>query len=794
MFRNYIKFTLRNLRKLRMYMLFNLLGLTVGISCALLAVVFFLDETSFDKFHSKSDQLYRVVRTTNNENGVTDVRPDVSGLLGPALAEEQPEVTAATRLLPWFNEAVLSYDQRNLKMGQLVFADENFFQTFDFKLLRGNPEDVLVAPNSIVLTQTVAEGLFGSSDPVGKTIIGLNDVSFNVTGIVEDVPENSHIMFNALMSWSSTTQSGPLSFRFINNWLGQTVYTYLEMTPEFNQENFEARMNKTLYQNLPEREGVYNLSLQPFTDIYLGSVHMNGSRDVKLGSYDLLKIFGAIAAFILLIACLNYINISTSKAAKRAQEIGVRKVLGATKRQLTLQFIGDALVLCLLSTLLAVLMVDLFIPYFNSITGKTISSATILNADTLLYVGGLVLTVSLFAGFYPALVLSSMKPVQSLKKLNSKSTRGVLRQAMMVFQFSLSAIVIIGAVVVYQQNDLLMSKDLGFNKEQLIVMNLPGSLQSQADALKNELEAHPDVMMTSVCQAAMGDGTFSSGTFAEQSTEEISTEIFRVDYDFIKTWQLEMAEGRDFDRSLPSDAGGIIVNEAMVKAAGWTEGLGKKMRFQRDGGQEVPIIGVVKDFNYAPLTAYTVSPVVIYLDNRKSNLTVRVSGNNMREVLDHMENSWAKFEERVPFTYYFVDEHFAEMYEVESRFFKIIMIFSMISIFIACLGLYGLTAFTIEQKTKEIGIRKVLGAGLADVLYLINKRFAILILIAFALAVPVGYWASEEWLSQFPYRVSIGAMAFIAAGMMVFVVAALTTSHQAFRASKMDPVNSLRYE
>ena len=250
MFRNYIKFTLRNLRKLRMYMLFNLLGLTVGISCALLAVVFFLDETSFDKFHSKSDQLYRVVRTTNNENGVTDVRPDVSGLLGPALAEEQPEVTAATRLLPWFNEAVLSYDQRNLKMGQLVFADENFFQTFDFKLLRGNPEDVLVAPNSIVLTQTVAEGLFGSSDPVGKTIIGLNDVSFNVTGIVEDVPENSHIMFNALMSWSSTTQSGPLSFRFINNWLGQTVYTYLEMTPEFNQENFEARMNKTLYQNL----------------------------------------------------------------------------------------------------------------------------------------------------------------------------------------------------------------------------------------------------------------------------------------------------------------------------------------------------------------------------------------------------------------------------------------------------------------------------------------------------------------------------------------------------------------
>lgn len=775
-------------------MLLNLLGLTVGISCALLAVVFFLDETSFDKFHSKSDQLYRVVRTTNSENGVTDVRPDVSGLLGPTLADEYPEVTSATRIIPWFNEAVLSFEQRNLKMNQLVFADENFFETFDFELLRGNPSDVLAAPNSIVLTETVAEGLFGSLDPVGKTIVGLNDAKFNVTGIVADAPENSHIMFNALMSWSSTTQSGPLSFRFINNWLGQTVYTYLDMTPDFDKPDFETRMNQTLYQNLPQREGVYKLSLQPFTDVYLGSMHMNGSREVKLGSHDLLRIFGVIAAFILIIACLNYINISTSKAAKRAQEIGVRKVLGATRKQLTLQFIGDAFVLCLISTLLAILLVDLFVPYFNSITGKAISSATILTAETLVYVGGLLSMVSFFAGFYPALVLSSLKPVQSLKKISAKGARGILRQAMMVFQFSLSAIVIIGAVVVYQQNDLLMSKDLGFNKEQLIVLNLPGSLRNQADALKNELETHPDVMMTSLCQAAIGDGTFGSGTFAEQSTEEISTEIFRVDYDFIKTWQLQMAEGRDFDRNQPSDAGGVIVNEAMIKAAGWTSGLGKKVRFQREGGQEIPIIGVVKDFNYAPLTAYTVSPAVLYLDARKTNLTVRVTGNNMREVLDHMETSWSNFEERVPFTYYFVDKHFADMYEIESRFFKIIMIFSVISIFIACLGLYGLTAFTIEQKTKEIGIRKVLGAGLMDVLYLINKKFAMLIVVAFALAIPVGYWASDEWLSQFPYRISIGVMAFVAAGLMVFVVAAITTSHQALRASKMDPVNSLRYE
>lgn len=794
MIKNYIKFTLRNLRKLKVYMLFNLLGLTVGISCALLAVVFFLDETSFDKFHSKADQLYRVVRTTSTENGVTDVRPDVSGLLGPTLTEKYPDVKTATRIIPWFNEAVLSYEQRNLKMSQLVFADENFFETFDFELLRGNPADVLVAPNSIVLTETVAEGLFGSMDPIGRTIVGLNDVNFNVTGIVADAPENSHITFNALMSWSSTTQNGPLSFRFINNWLAQTVYTYLEMTPGFDQSGFETRMNETLYENLPQREEEYELALQPFTDVYLGSTHMNGSRDVKLGSYELLKIFGAIAAFILIIACLNYINISTSKAAKRAQEIGVRKVLGATKRQLTIQFIGDAFVLCLISTMLAILLVDLFIPYFNSITDKAISSATILTTDTLVYVGGLLLAVSLFAGFYPALVLSSLKPVQSLKKINAKGARGLLRQAMMTFQFALSAIVIIGAVVVYQQNDLLMSKDLGFNKEQLIVMNLPGSLQNQGDALKNELETHPDVMMTSLCQAAIGDGTFGSGTYAAQSREEISTEIFRVDYDFLKTWQLELAEGRDFDRNLPSDAGGVIVNEAMLKAAGWTSGTDKKLRFQLEGGPEATIIGVVKDFNYAPLTAYTVGPAVLYLDARKSNLTVRVSGNNMRDVLDHMETSWSKFEERVPFTYYFVDEHFADMYEVESRFFKIIMIFSMISIFIACLGLYGLTAFTIEQKTKEIGIRKVLGAGLMDVLFLINKKFTLLIVVAFALAIPVGYWAASEWLSQFPYRVSIGVIAFVAAGIMVFVVAGLTTSHQAFRASKMDPVNSLRYE
>lgn len=795
MFRNYIKFTLRNLGKLRVYMLLNLVGLTVGISCALLALVFFMDETSFDKFHADADDLYRVVRTTQSATGVVDVRADVSGLLGPTLASEFPEVKAATRLIPWFDEVVLTYEQQNLSVDEILFADQNFFEVFEFELLRGNPADVLSAPNSIVLTKTLAEGLFGKTDPIGKTVIGLNEASFNITGIAADAPQNSHITFQALISWSSTNGSDEaLSFSFMNNWLAQTVYTYVNIGPGLSESDFEDRMNQTLYKNLPQREGEYELSLQPFTDVYLGSMHMNGNRAVKLGSTSILKIFGAIAAFILIIACLNYINISTSKASRRAQEIGVRKVLGATKKQLIWQFVGDAFVMCLISTLLAVLLVDIFIPYFNIITGKALSPAILLQPKTLLYAIELILAVSFIAGFYPAIVLSSMKPVQSLKHINGGSMRGLLRQAMMVFQFALSAIVIIGAVVVYQQNDLLLSKDLGFNKEQLIVLNLPGSMREQAEAFENELKSHPDILMTSVCQAAIGNGTFSSGTYASQSTEEIPTEIFRVDAEFISTWQVEMLEGRDFDPDRPSDAAGVIVNEAMLKAAGWTSGMGKKLRFSRDGGAEAPVIGVVKDFNYAPLTAYTVSPVVMYLDQRKSNLTARVSGNNMKKVLDHMEESWSRFEARVPFTYYFVDQYLAQMYEVESRFFKIIMILSVISILIACLGLYGLTAFTIEQRTKEIGIRKVLGAGLRDVLYLINKKFVLLILLAFTLAVPVGYWAVTNWLSQFPYRVSVGVVAFLAAGCMVFTVAAITTSHQALRASKMNPVKSLRSE
>lgn len=794
MIRNYLKITLRNLLKFKAYLLVNILGLSVGIGCAILAVVFISDETSFDTFHSKSDSIYRIIRSAKGDNGTIDQRPDVSGLMAPQALADIPEIQEATRVLPWFGEDVLSYNQTSLKLNDLVFADENFFSFFDFKLLRGNPETVLQAAGNVVLTKTVAEGLFRGEDPLGKTIIGVNGAKFTVTGIVEDAPRNSHLQYNALLSWKSTVPgTGALSFSFINNWLAQTVYTYLQVDESTDLTQIEDKLHGLIETHLPQRANDYTYALQPLTDIYLGSDGINGNRRVRLGSGQFLNILGAIALFVLVIACLNYINITTSKAAKRSQEIGVRKVLGANRGNLFLQFLGDSFILTIISALLAILLVDLFIPYFNTLTDRYVSPNVLLSQEVLLAVAAIVTMVTLISGLYPAAILSSLKPAVTTKGKREKGSGALARQSMIVFQFLLSTLMIIGALVVYQQHQYLVNKDLGFDKENLIKSSLSGNLPANYQSLQTELEKHPDILNTSVCQAAMVSGSFGSTVVPEGTQEELNVQIFRVDFDFIDIWGLQMLEGRKFDANLSQSQSGIVVNKAFLDQLGWTEGTTKTVKFG-SSGPTVNIIGVVNDFNFDALTDYTLGPVVMYIDTRKSNLTVKTTGNNTESVLAHMKATWEQFEQRIPFDYLFVEDYLAGLYLTQSRFFSLITIFSLISVVIACLGLYGLTAFMIEQKTKEIGIRKVLGASVAHIIYLINRRFALLIALAFVMAAPLGFYFAENWLDGFPYRITLGAFAFIMAGLSIFIIAVFTTSRQAYKASKMDPVNSLRYE
>lgn len=794
MLKNYLKITLRNLLKFRAYLLVNILGLSVGIACALLATVFILDESTFDQFHSDHEQIYRIIRSSTAENGTVDWRCDVSGLMGPTAAADMPEVADAIRVLPWFGEDVLSFEQTHLKLHDQLFVDANFFEHFDFKLLQGNPETVLRDPGSIVLSTSVAEGLFGRQEPIGKTVLGVNGASFTVTGIVEDAPRNSHLQYNSLMSWSSTVPgTGQLSFNFTNNWLGQTVYTYLKLNEGTDTQLVSNKLHGLIKEHLPKRGSDYHYDLQAVADVYLGSDFINGNRRVRLGSAQFLNILGAIALFVLVIACLNYINITTSKATKRAQEIGVRKVLGANRSNLFAQFMGDSFILTLLSALIAVLLVDLFIPFFNELTGRYVTSNILLNGKVLLSLAALVVLVSFASGAYPATLLSALRPAATVKGEKHSKKGAWARQSMIVFQFLLSTLMIIGAMVVYQQHQYLISKDLGFDKENVIVSNIGGNLPANYQAIQTELERHPDILNTAVCQAAMVTGTFGSTVIPEGSNDELDVAIFRVDVDFIDIWGLKMVEGRKFDANLSQAQSGVIVNQTFLDQMGWNEGTTHSLKFSASGSP-VNIIGVVNDFNYGVLTDYTLGPVLMYLDNRKSNLTVKTTGNNTEEVLAHMKATWETFESRLPFDYFFMEDYLENQYLTQSRFFKLITIFSAISIIIACLGLYGLTAFMIEQKTKEIGIRKVLGATVSHILLLINRQFVILILMALVLATPLGYYFAEQWLADFPYRITLGVLAFAVAALSIFSIAIFTTSHQAYRASKMDPVNSLRYE
>lgn len=794
MFKNYLKITFRNLLKFKSYLLVNILGLSVGIACALLAAVFIIDENNYDGFHSRKDEIYRIVRSSQGDNGVTDLRPDVSGQMAPTAVTDIPEVEDATRVLPWFGEDVLSYEQTNIQLNDLVFADENFFEFFGFKLLLGNPETVLKDPGTIVLSETVASNLFGNINPIGKSIIGINGATFTVTGVVEDAPRNSHLQYNALLSWKSTVSGvGQLSFNFINNWLAQTVYTYLIVSPEADRELVGDKLHGLIEEHLPQRADDYFYSLQPLTDIYLGSDGMNGNRRVRLGSSQFLNILGAIALFVLVIACLNYINITTSKAAKRAQEIGVRKVLGANRGNLFIQFLGDSFLLTFISALLAVLLVDIFIPYFNELTGRYVSTATLLSGQVLAILFGLILLVSMASGAYPAAILSALRPAETIKG-SKQGKRGIVaRQSMIVFQFLLSTLMIICALVVYQQHKYLINKDLGFDKENVIEAALSGDLPENYQAIQTELEKHPDILMTSVCQASMISGMFGSTVIPEGTEEEFDVQIFRIDHDFIDLWGLDIKEGVKFSEELSASQSGIIVNETFLNQMGWSSGTDKTVKFSSQS-PSMNILGVVNDFHFNELTSYTLGPVVMYIDARKSNLKVKTTGNNTPEVLAHMKSVWEQFESRIPFDYLFVEDYLESQYLTQSRFFSLITIFSLISVIIACLGLYGLTAFMIEQKTKEIGIRKVLGASVGHILYLINRQFIVLICIAFVVATPLGYYFAEQWLNGFPYRISLGAFAFVIAGLSIFSVAVFTTSKQAYSASKMDPVNSLRYE
>jgi putative ABC transport system permease protein len=791
--------SVRNFKKNKLHTAISIIGLGIGLATSLLALMFVLDEQSFDAFHSRKELLYRLNKITTETNGSTFRNAETSGLMGPTLVTDFPEVDKVVRYDPWYETVVLSNKEHNVELGEadILIVDSAFFEVFDFTLLRGSPKAVLTRPSTIVLTESLAKRLFSNEDPIGKTVTGINGLAYEVTGIAQEPPRNSHIQYKALVSWTSTVPGlGALNYEWMNNWIAQGITTYVLLKPGASLPQLQSKLPKFMQTHLPSRVSTYALYLQPFTDIYQDANEIKYHHMAKTGSRQYVFIFSVIAGFILFIACINYITISTSKATRRAKEVGMRKSLGASRRELIYQFLSESIVLTAFSSFLALALLYFAVPFFNELSGKSMPAALLWNWKALSGLGLLVLGVGVVAGFYPALFLSAFRPARVLKANGQSKLGGPwLRQALITFQFVISISMIACALLVYQQMDFIFSKDLGFDKDHVLVMTLTDDLREKGKTFADDVTRHPAIVSASLGRTALGNGGASTRIQPEGfPPDEVEVRMFPIDGNFMKTYDLKMKEGRFFNvPSMASDSDAVVINEALARRLNWDNALEKTIKFNPDDKKALPVIGVLKDF-YFNSFYQEVEPLVMWVSKRKpSVLSVRFSG-NPRTLLTHLESSWKKFESRYPFHYYFVDDAFAKAYQSEEKLFKTVIIFAALSLFIACLGLYGLVTFTIEQRTKEFGIRKVLGASVMNLNLLVNKKFVLLVMLASLMAVPAVIQLMNQWLGKFVLRVNIGAGIFLLAIGTTLFVTFFAVSIQAIKAAMMNPAKALRTE
>ncbi len=801
MLRHYLTVALRQVRRHAGYASINVVGLAVGIACCLLIALYVQQEWSVDRFHANADRLYRLNKVVTPRTGGTERHVITSGPMAPALVDAYPEVEQAVRLLPWFDTVVMTHGATVLLPEDVVFADSNFFDVFSFRLQRGDPGTVLAAPLSIVLTETTAARLFAAADPVGQSVRWLNELDYTVTGIAEDPPAASHLRYDALVSFSSLEPGrGALEFGWIANWFPQALYTYLLLDGRADAGALEAKLPAFMQRNFPDRADQYILYLQAFSEIYLGSSDLLYARNLRQGSRTYVYVFSVVAVLVLLIACINFVNLATARAAKRAREVGVRKVMGAHRRQLARQFIGETLLLALLALGLAAALVEVALPAFTAFTGAALPFGVWRNPLVLIGLAAVWLVVGAGAGAYPAFVLSGFRPVRVLRGTGSgPAGGGWSRQVLVAVQFAISIALIAGTAVVYRQMDYMQTKDLGFEKAQVVVLSLDGTaMQEQYDAFKQALLQHPNVTHAAGSNSVPGSSTMGFGINPQGKAQDESwtAQAIRLDdFDLPETYGMKLAAGRYFSEQYPTDAThAVVINEALARSLGWTaeEAVGRRLDVPGEV-DEGTVVGVIRDFHYASLHQ-AIAPLLLYYAPRHATLSLRLTGNDLPGTLASIRQTWEAFEGAYPFDYAFLDQTFARLYESEQRLMQTLGLFAVLAILVACLGLFGLAAFNAERRTKEIGIRKVLGASVPGLVAMLSKDFARLVLIAFVVAAPVAYLVMTRWLDAFAYRVDLGPGVFLAAGAVALAIAFLTVGYQALRAALADPVKSLRYE
>jgi putative ABC transport system permease protein len=786
MFKNYIKIAFRNLIKYKSHTIINVLGLAIGLAATILISLYIHFELSFDNFHTHADNIYRISLVHKHKDVIEYDSPQFTPPIGPAMKKDFPEIEDFARISV-LRSSYLRTDKRTLKVNDIRHANPGFLEIFSFPVIGGNRSTMLSDPFSLVLTQPTAKRLFGEENAIGKMVEMDDGDLYKITGILESPPENSHLKFDALISFSTMyNQSG-----WYMDWNGGNQYiTYIKLFAGINPTVLNEKFPRFLWKYINKDYSTIGVKieayLQPLRDIHL--FYSDGLGMLKI------IILTAIALLILIMACINYINLGMARSAFRAREVGVRKVLGAEKKSLIRQFLMESIIITMIALVLAVLLVELIRPVYYGIIGY---HPTLINIYDPLQIGGLlfiIIVVGIISGAYPAFYLSSIQPIKSLKGIfKTGETKKTTRNTLIITQFLISITLIIITIAVNAQLSFIRSKELGFNKDQILVLPLPGEeVQKESLILKEELLRLPGVKYATASSEIPIRNFTSNGYIPEGYETPMMIHVVDVDEDFLNTFDIHLVRGRNFSSNSPTDKSAYLINETLAKKLGWDNPLGKTIR--RNGNHQV--IGLVQDFHYA--TFYNkIEPLIISHQperNRFHNLSLKIYPNRIAETLKSVESKWDELVPDKPFEFWFLNESFDNLYRMEQKFEKVFFYFSFVALAIALLGLYSLVSFSTEQRTKEIGVRKVLGASTLKIINLISKEYLLLVLIANIIAWPVAWIVLNKLFQHFAYKIEIGFWIFLLAGVIAFTIAFITVSYQAIKAALSNPVEALRYE
>ena len=781
------------MKKHKGYSFINIAGLAVGIACTIFILLWVQDELSFDRFHENADRIYRVVASTSDDGVPTNANGSFG--VGPALKKDFPEVIETVRIRKMGQNVkrYVGYKDKKFYESRFFFSEPTIFTFFNFPLVKGDSTAALNEPNSIVLTEEMAKKYFGNEDPIGKIIEAdpYNDgelMLFRITGIAKNVPRNSHFHFDFLASYSSQNDDTDNISDFYQH------FTYVLLNSKTSVESLDNKLLDFLHRNW-RKDPWYTISLQPLCDIRLYS--RLRSEIEPTGNILYVYIFTAIALFVLIIACINFMNLTTACAVKRVKEVGIRKVVGARKNQLVHQFLGESLLLSIYSALAAVLIVVSVLPLFNRLTSKYITLISLINPSFVLGIAAITLTVGFIAGIYPAFFLSAFQPMHSLKSRTGYSFSGTaLRKGLVIFQFALSIGIIISTMVVHKQMRYIQSQNLGYDREQILVIPLNKDLRQNYEGFRNELLKYPGIENISTSSYVPTRGSAHLTFRFEGQEEDLSQVIYLVDKEFVSTFGLELLAGKNPQHPISKDGTSeFLVSKLTIQEAGYSspqEAIGKGVNLREYKGH---IVGVVNDINIYSLhqVPYAISYVVTSINNH-NYLSIRILPQNIPETIGHIQKTWLEMVPSYPLDYFFLDASFEQMHISDKKMSEIFSIFSILAIFVACMGLFGLATYTAEQKTKEIGVRKILGASASSIYLLLSQEFLKWVALANIIAWPVAYYAMHKWLQNFAFRITIGWEIFLVSGGVALFISVMTVSFQSIKATTVNPVDSLRYE